>query len=380
MNLNNKKIGILGGGQLGRMFIEETIKFDLNISILDPNEECPSRHLATKYVKGNFNNYEDVLAFGREVDLITIEIEHVNTEALYQLVKEGKEVYPQPNVIELIKDKGTQKQFYATHDIPTSSFKLIDNNQDLKSIAIPFVAKKRTGGYDGNGVKVVRSLADLDDEFFNAAILVEELIPFEKELSVIIGRNKKGEVTTYDMVEQEFNTEANLVEFLFAPADVNEDIKKRGIEIAEKIISKLDMVGILAVELFLTKDGELLVNEMAPRAHNSGHHTIEANEVSQFELHARTILNLPLGNTKTVLAGVMINLLGDKSYQGEVVYEEIEKAMNTNGAFIHLYGKKMTKPFRKMGHLTVVSDDLDEAKSKALLLKELVKVKGNKKI
>lgn len=372
MNINNIKIGILGGGQLGRMFIESSIKYDANISILDPNINCPSVNVCNNFFKGDFNNYEDVLAFGREMDLLTIEIEHVNTEALFQLEEEGVKVFPQAKVVELIKDKALQKQFYKENSIPTANFEFVKNINEV-TFNFPIVNKLNKGGYDGRGVQILKNKSE---NLFDAPCFVEEKISFIKELSVIVARNELGETAVYPMVEQQFNEEANLVEFLFSPANVNEIIEAKGIQIAKNIINKLNMVGILAVELFLTAEGELLVNEIAPRTHNSGHHTIECCNTSQFEQHFRAILNLPLGKTTLNKTGAMLNLLGEKNNEGDVFYEGLNEVLKKEDIFVHLYGKKQTKPFRKMGHLTIVGNNIDEVLFKAKEVKKLIKVKS----
>lgn len=375
MNPNNIKIGILGGGQLGRMIIQETINYDLSIAILDPNEDCSSAQICGKFVRGDFNNYDDVLSFGKELDVVTIEIEHVNTDALYALEKSGVKVYPQPSVIELIKDKGSQKEFYKNNQIPTAKFEFL-NKEELAKKTFPLVAKTKRGGYDGKGVKVVLGVDDLKSDFFDNDFFIEEKVNFVKELSVIVARSASGEVKTYETVEQEFNHEANLVEFLFSPAQISKEVDQKCQEIAKKIIVALDMVGLLAVELFLTENGEVLVNEIAPRPHNSGHHTIEACETSQFEQHMRSILNWPLGNTNQSRVGLMVNLLGEKKSQGPVSYNGFERLIQKKNIFVHLYGKKETKPFRKMGHATIIAKDLASAREEALWVKETLKVES----
>ena len=367
------RLGILGGGQLGRMFIQEAVNFNIDVHIMENDINAPSASLATSFTKGDIQNYNDVLSFGKDMDVLTIEIENVNIQALYELEKNGVIVYPQPRVLEIIKDKGLQKKFYIENNIPTSAFSFIDKSidQDLKS-KLPFVQKIRSGGYDGQGVKLVRNNSDLNDLFQEPSI-IEDLVPFEKELSVIVVRNKKGETAAYQSVECEFN-EANLVEFLFSPANIDTDTEARATELAFDVINKLDMVGILAVELFLTKDGELLVNEVAPRPHNSGHHTIECNVSSQFNQHLRSILNLPLGSTDIIRYGAMINLLGSENHTGKAIYNGLEEIISIPSAYVHLYGKEITKPNRKMGHITVTSDSLEDAKSKAKLIKSIIKI------
>lgn len=376
----NNKVGILGGGQLGRMFIQEAINYDIHIAILDPNENCPCSNICNEFVKGDFNNYEDVLSFGKELDVITIEIEHVNVEALYELQKMGKKVFPQPRVIELIKDKGLQKSFYEENNIPTSPFTIHESADEVKNNDFPFVVKSRKGGYDGKGVAIINDHKDFSHPIFLAPYILEEKVDFIKELSIIIARNESGDVEVYPMVEQEFNAEANLVEFLFSPAKVDDDVEKKGKVLAKQIIEKLNMVGLLAIEFFLTKDGDLLVNEMAPRPHNSGHHTIESNICSQFEQHLRSILNFPLGSTESINAGVMVNLLGDKSYKGEVVYKGLNEVLSMHNVYPHLYGKKETKPYRKMGHITITDKSIQRAIEKAQIVKDRVKVISKNKI
>ncbi len=368
-------IGILGGGQLGRMLIQNAVNYNLNISILDPDKNAPCKDLVKTFVNGSLTDYNTVYKFGKDKDLITIEIENVNIEALKKLEQEGKQVYPQPHIIEMIQDKGLQKMFYQRNDIPSPDFFLTESKEQIAKYAtfFPFFQKLRKGGYDGRGVVKLVSPHHLEKAFEEPSVL-ERLVDFEKELSVVVARNKNGEVKCFPVVECEFNPQANLVEFLFSPANIKKNIEKDAIAIAAQIVEKLELVGILAVELFLTKDGKILVNEIAPRVHNSGHHTIEANITSQFEQHWRAILNLPLGDSAIVKPGVMINLLGDFGHEGPAVYEGLEDIMKFSGVYVHLYGKLQTKPFRKMGHITIVDDDITKAKQKAKLVKNLIRV------
>ncbi|MDZ4664015.1 MAG: 5-(carboxyamino)imidazole ribonucleotide synthase [Bacteroidota bacterium] len=368
-------IGILGGGQLGRMLIQNAVNYNLNISILDPDKNAPCKDLAKTFVNGSLTDFNTVYKFGKDKDLITIEIENVNIEALKKLEQEGKQVYPQPHIIEMIQDKGLQKMFYQRNDIPSPDFFLTESKEQIAKYAtfFPFFQKLRKGGYDGKGVVKLVSPHHLEKAFEEPSVL-ERLVDFDKELSVVVARNKNGEIKCFPVVECEFNPQANLVEFLFSPANVKKNIEKDAIAIATQLIEKLDMVGLLAVELFLTRDGKLLVNEIAPRVHNSGHHTIEANITSQFEQLWRAILNLPLGDTAIVKPGVMINLLGDFGHDGVAVYEGLEDIMKFSGVYVHLYGKLQTKPFRKMGHITIVDDDITKAKQKAKMVKNLIRV------
>ncbi len=371
------RLGIVGGGQLGRMFIQSAISFDVHVHALDPDPNAPCKDLAHSFTLGSLNDFDTLYAFGREKDVITVEIENVCIEALEQLEKEGVRIFPQPRVLRIIRDKGIQKEFYKEHNIPTADFALYTHPSELiaAQVQIPFVQKLRTGGYDGRGVQLIRKEADLE-KLFDAPSVVEQLIPFQKELSVIVARNEKGETKSFPAVECEFHPEANLVEFLFCPADITEDIETAAHELAKKVICDLDMVGLLAVELFLTTDGHLLVNEIAPRPHNSGHHTIECNVTSQFEQHLRSVLGLPLGETEIVRAGAMINLLGAEGFEGPVRYEGLEKALALSGVHPHLYGKAYTKPFRKMGHVTITGAKIDDVKATARTVNHLIVVKS----
>lgn len=369
------KIGVLGGGQLGRMMIQSAINYNLYICCLDPDGNAPCKSLANEFTKGSLTDYDTVYKFGKDKDIITIEIENVNVEALKALQKEGKKVFPQPEVIEIIKDKGLQKMFYQRNDIPSPDFFLVENKEQIQKYRdfFPFFQKLRTGGYDGKGV-VKLGHPNKIDHAFEAPSVLERLVDFDKEISVIVARNESGETKCFPVVECEFNPEANLVEFLFAPANIKKGVEKQAYDIAVKVAEKLGIVGILAVEFFVTKEGKVLVNEVAPRPHNSGHQTIEANYISQFEQHLRAILNLPLGDTSIAKPSVMINLLGEKNYEGPAKYEGLLDAMKYKGVYVHLYGKSNTKPFRKMGHVTIVDDDLNLAKKKAITVKDIIKI------
>lgn len=373
-SIQNVKIGILGGGQLGRMLIQAGLDLNLDFRILDPDINSPCKSIAAFDV-GKLNDYETVIEFGKKCDLITIEIESVNTEALKFLEKKGKQVYPQPHLIELIQDKRTQKQFFKDHKIPTADFVLVDNHDDIRKNInfLPAVNKLARDGYDGKGVFVVKTEKDISNAF-NARGLLEKLIDFEKEISVIVARNEKGETASYPPVEMVFHPEANLVEFLFSPAQIAPEVAEKANSIALQLIERMELVGILAVEMFVTKDGQVLVNEVAPRPHNSGHQTIEANITSQYEQHLRAILNLPLGSTKAIQPSAMVNVLGQPGFSGVAIYDGLEDTLKVDGAFVHLYGKKETKPFRKMGHVTVMDEHIDSLKDKAKFIKENLKV------
>lgn len=370
------KLGILGGGQLGRMLIQETINLDIDVHILDPDQNAPCRDIAHSFTQGSFKDYDSVLAFGKNMDVVTIEIEHVNVEALEKLESQGVKVYPQPNVIRLIQDKGAQKEFYAKHEIPTSPYRLIAENEVKNHTDFfPVFQKLRKGGYDGKGVQALKSVNDLSKAFTEPSVL-EKAVDLEKELSVIVARNEAGEIKTFPTVELEFNPIANLVEFLFSPANVSDEVEKTSQDLARKIAEKLEIVGLLAVELFLDKEGNVLVNEIAPRPHNSGHQSIEGNYTSQFMQHVRAILGITLGNTGIVKPSVMVNLLGEDGFTGEAVYEGLGDVLAMKGVNVHLYGKRLTKPFRKMGHVTVISETLEEAKSTAKKVQQTLKVKS----
>lgn len=369
------RLGILGGGQLGRMLIQEAINFNASVSVLDPDENAPCKNLCDHFEVGELSDYDTVYKFGKRVDLLTIEIEKVNVDALEKLEEEGVIVYPQARIIRLIQDKGLQKEFFKQNDIPTAPFQLISSLEDLKQtkVSLPYIQKLRKDGYDGRGVMKITSESDMDNAF-EAPSLIEKWIDFEMEIGVIVARNENEEVKVFPCVEMEFNPKMNLVEYLIAPSLLPHDIQQKAELLAIKIAEDLNIIGLLAVEMFLTKDGELLVNELAPRPHNSGHQSIEGNITSQFGQHLRAIFNLPLGDTASKTNAVMINLLGEPDFQGLARYVGLDKVLGISGVYVHLYGKKYTKPFRKMGHVTIINDDREKAIENARLVQKTLKV------
>ncbi len=373
------KLGIIAGGQLGKMLVLAASNWNVKTYVLDKDDHCPASSSCTFFFKGDQLNYDDVYSFGQMVDVLTLELENVNIDALKKLKHVGKKIYPDPDKLEIIQDKGLQKQFYEKIKVPSSSFSLFNSKQEILSavesgkLQLPFVQKLRKGGYDGRGVSIIRSKDDLIN-LLDGASVIELLVDIEKEISAIVARNERGEVKCHPTVEMEFNPNANLVEKLICPSTLASKIEKEAEDIAIKIISELDLYGLLAVELFVDKNNKIWVNEIAPRPHNSGHHTIESAITSQFEQLLRAIFNLPLGSTKLKMPAVMINLLGEPGYEGKVRYEGLTECMAVEGVKIHLYGKKITKPFRKMGHVTVLAPTIDEAKKKADFVKEKMKV------
>jgi len=372
---SNFRLGVLGGGQLGKMLLTETQKFDIYTVILDSSADAPCAQICNEFHLGSLLDFDTVYNFGKQVDLLTIEIEHVNIDALYQLEKEGLEIYPQPSVLEIIQHKGKQKDFFVENNIPTSPHKRFSTIEDLKAsdLQYPFVWKSAQFGYDGTGVKIVKNENDLNS-LTDTDCIIEDLIPFKNELAVIVARNKDGEIKTYPVVEMEFHPEANQVEYVICPARISNEVAIKARNIALKVAESFEHIGLLAVELFQTEDDEIIVNEVAPRTHNSGHHSIEASYTSQFEQHVRSILNLPLGDPESKVAGIMVNLVGEEGYSGNVVYENMEEILKMDGVTPHIYGKKETRPFRKMGHVTIVNNDLSEARAIAEKVKNTIRV------
>jgi 5-(carboxyamino)imidazole ribonucleotide synthase len=361
------------------MILYNTRKFDIYTKVIDNSTEAPARLACDEFTQGDILDYDTVLKFGRGVNVLTFEIENVNVDALEQLENEGVKVFPSSKTLRIIQNKATQKLFYVDNDIPTAAFLPFDSTLEVKEAAnngklkLPFVWKSTRFGYDGTGVKVVRKLSDLEN-LPNVECIAEDLIPFKNELAVIVARNENGEIRTYPTVEMEFHPEANQVEYVLCPARLPEAITKKAEAVALKVADTFKHVGLLAVELFLTANNEILVNEVAPRPHNSGHQTIEGSYTSQFEQHLRAILNLPLGNTENKVASVMVNLVGAENHSGNVLYKNIEHIMAMDGVTPHIYGKKETRPFRKMGHVTIVNEDINEARAIAQKVKETIEV------
>lgn len=373
------RLGVLGGGQLGRMLLAETQKFDIYTVILDASKEAPCAEICNEFHQGDLLDFDTVYTFGKQVDLLTIEIENINIDALDKLESEGLTIYPRPKDIRIIQNKARQKLFYVDHQIPTADFSHYAFKEELKHsyensiIDFPFVWKAARFGYDGNGVKIVRNYVDLEG-LPDVECITEKLIPFKNELAVIVARNANGETKTYPVVEMEFHPEANQVEYVICPARIDDSVAQKAQEVALKVADAFDFVGLLAVEMFQTEEDKILVNEVAPRTHNSGHYSIEASYTNQFEQHLRSILNLPLGDTSSKVAGIMVNLVGKEGYTGEVVYENIEEILKVNGVTPHIYGKKTTRPFRKMGHVTIVHKDVQKAREIAQKVKETINV------
>ena len=373
------KLGILGGGQLGKMMLYETRKYDIQTLVLDPSAEAPCKISSNYFEQGDLMDYETVLNFGRRADLVTFEIEGVNIEALKQLESEGIKTYPSADTLEKIQNKAVQKKYYREKNIPTADFEIFNTLAELNSaiqegqVELPFVWKSATGGYDGKGVSVIKEKEDLE-QLSESECIAEKLIPFKNELAVIVARNPSGEMKTYPVVEMEFHPTANQVEYVICPARIDEQVAQKARETAKKVSEAFQHVGLLAVEMFQTKDDQILINEVAPRPHNSGHYSIEASYTNQFEQHIRAILDLPLGNTDSKVGGIMVNLVGEENHEGEVVYENIEKIMKFDGVTPHIYGKKLTRPFRKMGHVTIVNKDLTKAREIAEKVKNSIKV------
>ena len=377
---SNFTLGILGGGQLGKMLLQVTSRLSIKTNILDSNNDSPCKNLCNEFTIGNLMDFDSVYKFGKKCNLVTFEIEHINIEALEKLESEGVPVYPSPSTLKVIQDKSLQKQFFIENKIPTANFWHFKSLEDFlksssrKEITFPCVWKKTRFGYDGYGVEIIKSIDELlklpDNEF-----IIEELVPFKKELATTIVRNKSGEIEMFPVVEMDFNKESNQVEYVICPAQIKKELIDLSKEIALKVSESFKHVGLLAIEMFLTEDNKILVNEVAPRPHNSAHYSIEACENSQFQQHINSILNLNLGNSKTNINAIMVNLVGEKGYQGPVFYEGIDSVLKFENVSIHIYGKSETKPNRKMGHATIIDKDLKNGLNKARSVKNLIKIK-----
>ncbi len=373
------RIGVLGGGQLGKMLAQEASKLDIELTFLDKSKDFPAGKVSPLFVEGDFNDYDTVMRFGKNYDIITIEIEHVNLQALFDLERSGKKVFPQPHILQMIQDKGLQKQYFLEHGYPTAPFLLIHDAQEIQlkmdegSINYPFVQKTRTGGYDGKGVSIIKNKSNLD-LLLPGPSVIEQLADIQTEISIIAVRNSQGDCNTYPGVSMDFHPSANLVEFLNCPAGLSAELESQAESLAFRLANELGIVGLLAVEMFVNNDGTIWINEMAPRPHNSGHHTLDNGATSQFANHIRAISGLPLGHTHGDRAAIMINLIGEKDYSGPVRYQGMESCLELDGVHLHLYGKSETKPFRKMGHITVTGMDLDECRRKANFVSNTIKV------
>jgi len=369
------RIGILGGGQLGRMLLQTAANYHVETFVLEAGKNPPASSLCHYFVEGDIKDYDTVYRFGKLVDVLTIEIENVNLEALFKLEEEGLRIFPRPNALKIIKDKGLQKEFYKQNHIPTSDFHLMNRKHELNSFFnfLPVAQKLRNGGYDGKGVEILRDETDFS-KAFDAPCVIEKLVSIKKEISVIVAKNENGDTAVYPPVEMVFDPRYNLVDYLLSPADLTNEQVELSQSVAMDVMNALDSPGIFAVELFLDTDGNILVNETAPRAHNSGHQSIEGNYCSQYEMQMRVLQNLPLGDTSTIKSSLMLNLIGEPNFSGAVKYAGLEEVMKMKGVYVHLYGKHETKPGRKMGHVTVLGEDKNDLLAKADLIKDTLKV------
>ncbi len=377
-NYSSLKLGIIGGGQLGKIMSQKAKKLGFHVTILDPTPNCPAAQVSDRQIVAGFYDKEKLEQLVKECDVTTFELEHVDTEVLKKLYDQDYKIFPSPYVMELIQDKYEQKKLLDEKGIAVPKYKKVESKDDLKSFGLPVIQKARKGGYDGKGVMLLRDENDLNNSI-KADSFIEELVDIDKELAIIVARNIEGEIAVYPVVEMLFDERVNICDIVMAPARISENLEKIAKEMAIKSIEILDGVGIFGVEMFLTKKGEILLNEIAPRPHNSGHYTFESCATSQFEQIIRAVTNLPLGSTKLISPSVMVNLLGEEGYEGEPFIEGIHEALEIPELSFHFYGKKETKPFRKMGHITVLSEDLDEALKKALKAKDILKIRGSKK-
>ena len=371
------KVGILGGGQLGRMLLQAAANYTVETFVLENDADCPAAHLCHHFIKGNITDFDTVYNFGKSLDAITIEIESVNVEALEKLEKEGVKIYPSPAAIQIIKNKIIQKQFYKDNEIPSSSFLITQNKKELEAMIdfLPAVHKIGEGGYDGKGVQVLNDSKDFE-KAFDAPSVLEKKVAIKKEIALIVAMDNKGATAVYPASEMMVNPVLNLLDYQISPALLPENILWVVEAIAIKLVKALKSPGLFAVEMFVDINDEVWVNETAPRVHNSGHHTIEANHCSQYDMLWRIILGYPLGNTAPILPAAIINIIGAENYTGNVIYEGLEEVLTIDNAFVHLYGKKLTKPGRKMGHVTIMHSSYHDLTHKANKVKNLLKVKS----
>lgn len=374
-NKMDLKIGIVGGGQLGKMMAQEAKKWSFSVAVLDPTPGSPASRVADEQIVADFYDAEKIRELVESSDISTYEIEHINTDVLKELVKEGHAVQPSPEVLETIKDKSRQKRMLDRNNIPTARWKMVerDLSSEIMAFGLPAFQKACRGGYDGRGVHAVHTKEDLGNALKCDSFL-EEMVDIEKELAVMVARSTKGEIKCYPVVEMAFDERANICDTVIAPARIDPKVCRTASDMAVSCVESLDGIGIFGIEMFLTKAGKILVNEIAPRPHNSGHYTIEACATSQFEQHIRAIAGFPLGSTELLIPAVMVNILGEEGYEGRPDYENIDDVLAIPGASIHIYGKKITKPFRKMGHVTIVDRDMDKALEKAETIKRTLRV------
>ncbi len=371
------RAGILGGGQLGRMLLQSAANYQVETFVMENDPECPAAHLCHHFIKGDIKNFDDVYQFGKKVDALTIEIENVNVEALEKLEAEGLKIFPTPAVLKLIKNKILQKQYYRQNEIPTSPFIITNNLDELNDNEsfLPGVHKLGTGGYDGRGVQIIKTKEEIEKGFDSPSVL-EKLIAIQKEIAIIVAINEKGETALYPPVEMLFDPDLNLLDYQLCPADLDTNTLWKIEAIALTVVRNFKSPGIFAVEMFVDKTGDVFVNETAPRVHNSGHHTIEAHFSSQFDMLWRLMLGYPLGNTEPILPSIMVNIIGANGFTGEVVYEGIDEVLKMDNAFVHLYGKKQTKPGRKMGHVTILSRERQDLLHKSNKVKRTLIAKS----
>jgi 5-(carboxyamino)imidazole ribonucleotide synthase len=379
-NYSGLKLGIIGGGQLGKIMSQEAKKMGFHVTILDPTFNCPAAQVSDKHIMGGFYDKQMLEQLVQECDVATFELEHVDTSILKELYDHGHNIHPSPYVMELIQNKYEQKKLLDEKGIPVPKYKEVHSSQDLASFGFPVIQKAKLGGYDGKGVQMLKSKEEAQTLAIQTESFIEELVDIEKELAIIVARNIEGQIKCYPVVEMLFDERVNICDSVMAPARISKEIEQKAVEISTQSIKALDGVGIFGVELFLDKQGQILVNEIAPRPHNSGHYTVEACATSQFEQIIRAVTNLPLGSTKLISPAVMVNLLGEEGYEGEPFIQGIHDALEIPELSFHFYGKSFTKPFRKMGHITVLDDDINQALKKANQAKDILKIKGSKQL